>query len=218
MDERATKRERRRERALARAEGERRERRRRQIRYGLGGLVAVVVAVLAVIVLMSGGSGRRATTAAPGSVVAGGPPRDQPLQAGDAVPAFEAPGLDGGRVVWREYLGRPTVLAVWASWCPHCQVELPVLDRVMRDFPEVGFVTVVTAIGLQPGPTPEEYLREEGLDFPVAVDDAAGTLGAALGIRAFPTLYLVGSDGRVVAEMEGEVDEATLRRVIGSLG
>ncbi len=217
MAERGTKQARKRERALARAEAERRERRRRQLRYGLGGLSLVVVAVLAVIMLMSGGADRSPTTAAPGEVVAGGPPRDRPLRAGDPVPAFEAPGLGGGRVAWDDYMGRPAVLAVWASWCPHCQVELPVLDRVMRDFPGVGFVTVATAIGAQPGPTPEEYLREQGLEFPVAVDDAQGTLGAALGIQAFPTLYFVGSDGRVVQALEGEVDEATLRAVIGAL-
>lgn len=216
MAERPTKGERKRERALARAEVERR-RQRRQLRYGLGGLALVVVVVLSVIVLMGGGSGRRPTASEAGPVVAGGPPRDRPLRTGDPVPAFEAPGLAGGTVAWSDYVGRPAVLAVWASWCPHCQVELPVLDRVMRDFPNVGFVTVVTSIGVQPGPTPEEYLRQQGLDFPVAVDDARGTLGAALGIQAFPTLYFVGPDGTVVAEMEGEVDAATLRSAISSL-
>lgn len=212
-----TKRDRKRDRALARAEAERLERRRRQIRYGLGGVSLVAVVVLAVIMLMSGGADRQPTAAEPGTVVADGPPRDRPLEAGDPVPNFEAPGIDGGTVAWRDYAGRPTVLAVWASWCPHCQAELPVLDRVMRDFPGVGFVTVTTSIGAQPGPTPEEYLRREGLEFPVAVDDARGTLGAALGIQAFPTLYFVGSDGKVMAALEGEVDEATLRTVIGSL-
>jgi hypothetical protein len=87
----------------------------------------------------------------------------------------------------------------------------------MRDFPQVDFVTVTTAIGAQPGPTPEEYMRQQGLDFPVAVDDTRGTLGAALGIRAFPTLYFVNADGVVVTELEGEVDEATLRSVISGL-
>jgi len=215
--ERRTKRERERERALARREAERRERARRMLRYGLGGLVGVVVVVLAVIVLMGGGSEPEPAASGAGSVRVEGPPRDRPLQQGDPVPAFRAPGLFGGTVSWSDYAGRPTVLAVWASWCPHCQAELPVLARVMRDFPQVGFVTVTTAIGAQPGPTPEEYMRQQGLDFPVAVDDAQGTLGAALGIQAFPTLYFVSSDGTVAAEMEGEVDEATLRQVIAAL-
>lgn len=218
MGDRPTKAERRRERALARATSARLERRRRALRTGLGGLSLTVVVVLAVIVVMSGEREGGPTGSESGAVVAGGPPRDRPLRQGDPVPSFSAPGLSGGTVAWSDHVGRPTVLAVWASWCPHCQAELPVLDRVMRDFPDVGFVTVTTAIGAAPGPTPEEYLRQQGLDFPVAVDDARGTLGAALGIQAFPTLYFVGSDGRVVAAVEGEVDEATLRQMVSALG
>jgi thiol-disulfide isomerase/thioredoxin len=209
--------ERERERPRSRREVERRERQRRALRYGLGGLVGIVVVVLAVIMLMADGDERAPTGSAAGAVRVDGPPRDQPLQEGDPVPSFEAPELFGGTVAWSDYAGRPTVLAVWASWCPHCQVELPVLDRVMQEFPQVGFVTVVTSIGAQPGPTPEEYMRQEGLDFPVAVDDAQGTLGAALGIRAFPTTYFVRSDGTVAMHVEGRVDEATLRSVIAAL-
>ncbi len=217
MGDRPTKTERRRERALARATSARLERRRRALRTGLGGLSLAVVVVLAVVVLM--GAGRTGPVGSDAAAVrVDGPPRDRPLRRGDPVPSFSAPGLFGGTVAWSDDAGRPAVLAVWASWCPHCQAELPVLDRVMRDFPGVGFVTVTTAIGAAPGPTPEEYLRQQDLDFPVAVDDARGTLGAALGIQAFPTLYFVGSDGRVVAEMEGEVDEATLRGMVSALG
>lgn len=215
--ERRTKREREREGALARTEANRRERQRRALRYGLGGLALVVVVVLAVIVLMGGGNDRAPAGSEAAAVRVDGPPRDRPLQPGDPVPGFSAPGLFGGTVSWSDYAGRPTVLAVWASWCPHCQVELPVVARVMQDHPEVGFVTVTTAIGAQPGPSPEEYVRQQGLDFPVAVDDVRGTLGAALGIRAFPTLYLVSSDGTVAAELEGEVGEAELEQIISAL-
>jgi hypothetical protein len=56
---------------------------------------------------------------------------------------------------------------------------------------------VVTAIEDQPGPTPEEYMRDNDLAFPVAVDDDAGTIARALGIQGYPTLYFVSSDGTV---------------------
>lgn len=133
------------------------------------------------------------------------------------MPGFSAPGVGGGTVSWADYDGTPTVLSVWAPWCPHCQVELPVIDRVMSGFPGVAFVTVVTSIGDHPGPDPGSFLAERSIDAPTAVDDAAGTIAGTLGIRGFPTLYFVASDGTVVRAMEGEVDEETLRAVIGSL-
>ncbi len=136
---------------------------------------------------------------------------------GTPFPTSPHPGLAGGTVAWEGFSNRPTVLAVWAPWCPHCQVELPVLDRVMREHPRVGFVTLVTAVGDRPGPTPEGYMADHGLTFPVAVDDDSGTIANALGVPGFPMLYFVSSDGKVVFAASGEVDEASLREAVSRL-
>ncbi len=192
--------------AERRAAGRRRALRRR-LAYGLS---AAALAGVVALVVVGGGEGG-AGPAAPAEVEAGGPARTAPLSAGEAVPDFSAPGLGGGRVVWHEEATGPTVLVVWAPWCPHCQSELPVLGRVARDFPGVRVVSVVTAIGDRPGPDPGAFLEEHGLSFPTAVDDQAGTLAAALGIRGFPTVYYVGADGVVQQAVEGEVGEEGLR-------
>lgn len=71
--------------------------------------------------------------------------------------------------------------------------------------------------GDRPGPTPEAFARRAGLTLPVAVDDAAGTLAAGLGVRAFPTLLLVGADGRIERVLEGAVDAAQLREAVAAL-
>lgn len=212
-----TKRLRQRERAEARAAAQRRQEQRRRLAIVLGGLALVAVVVLAVVAFMGGSEEEGAGASTSTEVVAGGPSRSAPLATGDAVPSFSAPGLDAGTVAWADYAGAPAVLSVWAPWCPHCQVELPVLDVVMREFPDVGFVTVVTSVGDQPGPAPDVYMRENDLAFPVAVDDESETIAAALGIESFPTLYFVSSDGTVAQYLTGEVDAETLRQIVGSL-
>ena len=122
-----------------------------------------------------------------------------------------APGVRGGLVRWRERQDSPTVLVVWAAWCPHCQRLLPPLARVAREFPAVRVVTVTTSIGRHGGPSPEEYLERHGLSFPVALDDADNTLARALGVLRYPTVYWVGRDGRVRGVTEGEAGEVALR-------
>jgi thiol-disulfide isomerase/thioredoxin len=211
-----TKRERKRAAAEARAAARRRAEQRRRLGLGLGGIALVALVVLGVLASVGGRTGGIGPSNA-NRVSVEAPPRAEALAPGDAVPGFSAPGLDGGTVAWSDYAGAPTVLSIWAPWCPHCQVELPVLDRVMKDFPGVGFVTVVTAIGDRPGPAPDAYMREHDLTFAAAIDDERGTIAGALGVTGFPTLYFVGSDGTVVRAATGEVDEATLREVIGAL-
>jgi thiol-disulfide isomerase/thioredoxin len=212
-----TKRERKRAAAEARAAARRRRERRRTLGYALGGIALIAVVVVGVVVLMGSADGEGAGPSASGQVSVSGPPRDQPLGPGDAVPAFTAPAIGGGTVSWDGFAGRPAVIPVWAPWCPHCQVELPVVAQVMAGFPEVAFLTVVTAIGEAPGPDPAAFLSENGITAPTAVDDEAGTLAGAFGIRAFPSLFFVGSDGRVVQMAEGEVAEDALRRAVASL-
>lgn len=210
-----TKRQRQRAAAEERIAVRRREQQRRRLGRILGAVG--ITAALAIVVVSLSGRGDGAGPSRTNDVTVSGPARSGPLAVGDSIPDFSAPSLAGGRVAWSDHAGRPTVLSIWAPWCPHCQVELPILDRVVGEFPDVSLVTIVTAIGDQPGPTPDGYMADHGLTFPVAVDDRPGTLGHAFGITGFPTLYFVGSDGTVVDYATGEVSEEQLRATIGSL-
>ncbi|HSJ50984.1 MAG TPA: TlpA disulfide reductase family protein [Actinomycetota bacterium] len=184
-------------------------------------MALIVFVALAVFALMDGGGGDGETSVGPsavGEVSVDGPARPgEPFAVGEAVPGFSGPAIDGGTVRWTDFEG-PTVLSVWAPWCPHCQVELPLLGRVMQDFPEIEFVTVVTSIGTNPGPDAGEFLRENGITAPTLIDDENGTAAAALGIRGFPTLYLVDGEGLVAYMGEGEVGEDELRSLLSTLG
>lgn len=142
--------------------------------------------------------------------VSGGP-RGELIPAGTKIPSYTAPSLDGGGIDWAGYAGKPTVLTIWASWCPHCQVELPVLDSVSKDYPDVQVTSISTAQGQEPGPTPQEYVAQNNISFPVAVDDPNMTLLRAMGVQSFPTIYFVDADGAVVGSYEGELPEIDLR-------
>jgi thiol-disulfide isomerase/thioredoxin len=177
------------------------------------GVIALSVVVVAVV---SRGAGPPSASPA-GSVTIDRAP-SSPLAVGDVVPGWAAPSLSGdGDVRWSDAAGRPTVFAVWAPWCPHCQAELPRLDAALEAYPAIGLVTVATAIGDQPGPTPQEYLDREGLSFAVGVDDADATILTGLGVQSFPTTYYVTSDGTVMDVTTGEVDPAELDAILAEL-
>jgi cytochrome c biogenesis protein CcmG/thiol:disulfide interchange protein DsbE len=181
--------------------------------------IAVVFAVVIVAaVFLSGGTEDDGfAPSAPGTVSIdreSGPM----LAAGESVPGFEAPALDGGApIVWDDVAGRLTVLSIWAPWCPHCQAELPRLAAAVGARPGVQLVTITTAYGAQPGPTPPEYMADEGLSFPVAVDDEAQTLLRGFGVESFPTTYYVASDGTVVTSTTGEVPAEQLEAILDDL-
>lgn len=172
-------------------------------------VLAVLLAGCAGLAPLRDPSGSRPAGGA--SSVTAGPARARELAAGEAIPDFRAPALGGGQVVWSGRPGRPTVLVVWASWCPHCRQELPLYARVATEFPSVALVSVTTSIGRQGGPTPQEMVELARLTSPVAVDDDANTLARALGVSRYPTVFWVGSDGRVRATTWGELGETLIR-------
>ncbi|HUG88443.1 MAG TPA: TlpA disulfide reductase family protein [Actinomycetota bacterium] len=208
MAERTTKRERREAAKLARLEEQRRGRRRRAIRtWGIP--LAVVAVIGAVAFLTTRGGGDPAPV---GEVEASGPPRSTPFEAGETFPAFSAPELGGGRASWSP--GPPSLIAIWAPWCPSCRAEMPVIDRLAEEFPGIEMVTVATAADDRPGPSITEFVEDGGISLPVALDDDEGTLARAMGIRGFPTLYLVDAEGVVLAAAEGQVEEGALREAL----
>ncbi len=195
-----------------RAQARRRARRNRILQVAIPGALVAVVAVVAIALAASGGSG-----APSDRVSVSGPPRTAILPAGARVPDYRAPGLSGGTVTWTGFRGDPTVLAVWAPWCPHCQVEMPMLGRIAPDYPGVRVATVVTAVGEHPGPSPEGFFAQHGLTFPTAVDDEGESILQALGVSGFPTVYFVDRDGRVVSSLVGEAPESEFRARFSAL-
>jgi thiol-disulfide isomerase/thioredoxin len=225
-----TKRERQRQRSEQRRLAEQRARQRRTLGFTIGAIAIIAVVVVAVVALQDDGpaSAEPIRPSASADITVDGPPRDAPLAVGEPVPSFSAPGfrmiLSGTgfevqreQVDWASFAGGPTVISIWASWCPHCQSELPVLQEVLRDYPDVELVTILTSIGQQPGPEPDEYLAENELTFPVAIDDADGTIGRAFGLEVFPTIYFVDEAGAVAYANTGEVPEEELRAQLDRL-
>lgn len=108
----------------------------------------------------------------------------------------------------------PTMLVFVAHWCPHCNAEIPKLNRMRAydQFPDdLNVVAVSTAIAPdRPNWPPVEWLRDE-LDwkFPamldgVDVENQSFVASTAYGVTGFPFVVLVDGDGTVVDRWSGE--------------
>lgn len=192
-----------------RAQARRAARRKRQMTSVIVPLVVIGLIIL-VLFVANGGVEGGGKVSASGDVTTG-EARTDPLEAGETVPDFEAPELTDGTVRWSDYAGKPAALAVWAAWCENCQQELPVLQTLSEEFPEVPVVSIATSQRPGGGYTPESFVEAKGITFPVAVDDASGKMRQAMGVEGFPTLYFVNADGTVKEAFVGLTDEGTLR-------
>ena len=111
----------------------------------------------------------------------------------------------------QRYAGRPLVVNLWASWCPPCRRELPVLQDARRAYPQLTFLLV------NQGETPEllgTFLMTAGLDLSHVLFDEQGELGRQVGSGALPTTLFYDADGRLVGSHLGELSRASLRHAL----
>lgn len=100
---------------------------------------------------------------------------------------------------------QPTVLYVWAEWCPYCRHTSPAIERLHRSGQRVVSVAMQSGNDAQV----HAYMREHGLTFPV-VNDPHGAISQALGVAVTPTIAIV-SDGRMRLATSGWTSEYGLR-------
>ncbi len=112
----------------------------------------------------------------------------------DALPAASVPCFTGGRAVPlnRPY-GRPTVINLWASWCPPCRQELPEVARYAAAHPKILVLTVDTHDTRSAGLA---FAQDAKVRLPTLFDPDR-TLLTGVGRTALPVTLLVGADGRL---------------------
>ena len=119
--------------------------------------------------------------------------------------------LDGATLTMRKFHGRPLLLNFWATWCPPCVDELPLLNSLYAAHTGKGFQVLGLAID-QPAAV-RKFLDRLPLEFPVALAGLTGTeLGRALGNQAggLPFTVLFGADGNILQRKMGQLTEQDL--------
>jgi cytochrome c biogenesis protein CcmG, thiol:disulfide interchange protein DsbE len=136
---------------------------------------------------------------------------DEQLQAGERVeaPVKDLPRLGaGGTGSLAEHRGKVVVLNVWASWCPPCTSEMPLLQRTHEKIaPQGGLV-----LGIDTQDASEDalsFLREKDITF-ASLRDRDREYGRSLGVSGYPETFLIDRDGRIAALRRGPVTQEWL--------
>lgn len=122
--------------------------------------------------------------------------------------------LDGPPLDLARRDGRPTVINLWASWCPPCRRELPMLAAAAQAHPEVRFVFAdqgETAAAVR------QHLARTRLSPPGVALDPDQALGRYYGTEGLPTTLFVGADGRLAAAHLGQISRGGLTRTLNRL-
>lgn len=124
------------------------------------------------------------------------------------MPDLELATLEEQPISLLNYQGRPTVVNLWATWCPPCRREMPVFEQAQSEFPDVNIVMVNQGESAKQA---QDFLQSQGLTLSDVLLDPFSRTMHATGARALPTTLFFDAEGELVDSHMGELTMASFK-------
>ncbi len=127
---------------------------------------------------------------------------------GKPAPDFSLALFDGRTVRLSDFRGKVVFLNFWASWCPPCREEAPLLEAAWRRYKEQGVVFI--GVDLQ---DTEEAGRELLKEFAISYmngRDPKDRVAIDYGVYGIPETYFIDPTGRITAKYVGALNQDIL--------
>ncbi len=118
-------------------------------------------------------------------------------------PDFSLPGFDGGTVHLSELRGQLVLLHFWATWCVPCRHEMPLLHGMEKKLKGKSFRIVCVNVDRGGEQDVQDFMQEVSPGFHTLLDPEGGVRNR-YEVRALPTSYLIGGDGKIIGRIIGE--------------
>jgi thiol-disulfide isomerase/thioredoxin len=185
----------------------------------LVGVLAVLVSAIVLVVITTPLG--NASGLGPGNPQATqfvlGPAPTNGLQPGQLPPELTIAAADGSSAPLVDLDGKPVQLAdlrgkvvwlnFWASWCPPCQFETPILRDLADRYRDRGLVVVGISVSESSADNVRAYAQKYQLGYTIAAD-VTGAVYAAYRLNGIPSSFFIGPEGAIRSIVRAPLNEA----------
>ncbi len=140
---------------------------------------------------------------------------DPAPQPNHRAPDFALRSLDGSVVRLSDLRGQVLLINVWATWCPPCRAEMPVIQAAYEQYADQGFT--VLAVNLREDPRLiAGFMNQYGLTFPTLLDHD-GAVSAAYRATVLPSSFFVDRQGVIRAVYRGPMPRSVIAGTVEQL-
>jgi cytochrome c biogenesis protein CcmG/thiol:disulfide interchange protein DsbE len=125
-----------------------------------------------------------------------------------AAPDFTLATFSGKTISLQDLRGKPVVINFWASWCPPCRIEAPLIERTWRAYKNRDLIF----LGVNIQDRKEDalnYMRQFDITYPNG-PDPTGEISIDYGVSGLPVTFFISSQGEVVRRWVGAVEKSVL--------
>src|SRR5215210_4860596 len=164
----------------------------RTVVFLLAGITALAVLGIVAFAVLSAAGGEDAGNFTPND--------EGLLPVGTEAPNFTAETVEGGEVSVGDGSAGATMLVFFATWCPHCNNEAPIISDLEGRYEDLRVVMV----GIDGKDDPEkvrEFVERYDIAGPAVYQPS---LGSTYQVSGYPTIYVLNGNDEVVAAHSGE--------------
>lgn len=138
-------------------------------------------------------------------------------QAATQMPTFALESVRDGKVIQsNSFSGKVLLLTFFATWCPPCAQEVPVLKKLHGELADSGFSVVGLSVDEQGAKVVAKFVEKRAINYPVLMAEVETTMDFG-GVFGIPVAFLVNKSGNVVKKYTGYVEHSILERDIRTL-
>jgi thiol-disulfide isomerase/thioredoxin len=143
---------------------------------------------------------------------------DQQEQEIEAQPAldFQLVNLKGNDTSLSDFLGTPVMVNFWATWCPPCRAEMPLIQEFAAEH-QGHFVVLAVNVG-EEKPIIESFVEAQNLDDLIFLLDPTNSVASLYRVPGFPTSLFIDEVGMLQAVHIGEVDRDLMTNYLAKIG
>ena len=133
-----------------------------------------------------------------------------------AAPALALSDLGGRDRQLSDYGGQVVLINLWATWCPPCQAEMPLLQQFFERYQDHGFTVIAIEDG-DPTSDVRSFVARYGLTFPIWLDPEHEATDHAFKTNNLPASFVIDRTGQVRLMWLGAISESNLEKYITPL-
>jgi peroxiredoxin len=137
-----------------------------------------------------------------GYVVKNRPLRNKIITNGDEAPEFRLPAPDGRIFSLSDFRGKVVMVHFWATWCPPCVEELPLLAKLYPEIAGKDFEMLAVSVDEGGANAVTSFMRKNNLEVPVLLDPDR-SVASSYGTYRFPETYIIDRHGVVQYKVIG---------------
>jgi peroxiredoxin len=121
---------------------------------------------------------------------------------GRAAPDFTLRDASGNPVTLSALRGQVVLLNFWATWCPPCNAEIPLLGELQERYRASGLIVMGVSMDEEGWTSVRPWLSARAVNYPMMIGDSriAESYG---GVKSLPTTFLIARDGRIAKTVTG---------------